>query len=98
MIFVERSQRVLFIVICITGLFRIITFALVAATLGTINKRFDSMNSQATTSKSRLNSILAEMIGIEDLMSHLRQLQNIADESNGTREDSMKLSIILKNI
>jgi hypothetical protein len=28
---------------------------------------------------------LAETIRIEDLMSHLRQLQNIADESNGTR-------------
>jgi hypothetical protein len=85
MVFVERSQRVLFLVICLTGLFGIITFGLVAATLGTINKRFDSMNSQVTTSKARLNSILAETIRIEDLMIHLRQLQNIADESNGTR-------------
>jgi hypothetical protein len=38
-----------------------------------------------TTSKTKLNSILAESIRIEDLMNHLRQLQRIADECNGTR-------------
>jgi len=82
---VERSHRLIFIVICVTALFGIITFALTAATLGTLNKRFDSMISIVTTSKPRLNSILAETIQIKDLMSHLTQLQRIADESNGTR-------------
>lgn len=87
MAFVEPSQRNLFIIICLIGLFGIITFALAAATLGTVNKKFNSINDQitTTTSKTKLDSILAESIRIEDLMNHLRQLQRIADEFNGTR-------------
>ncbi|CAF0838016.1 unnamed protein product [Rotaria sordida] len=82
----ENNKR-MFIALCIVGLFGIITVALTAATLGTLNKRFDSIVSPpiSTTNKPKLNSILAETIRIEDLMTHLRQLQRIADEYNGTR-------------
>jgi hypothetical protein len=75
----------MFIALCVIGLFGVITFVLTAATLGIVNKRADSIASIVTTSKPNLNSVLAETIRIDDLMSHLRQLQRIADESNGTR-------------
>ncbi|CAF3463202.1 unnamed protein product [Rotaria sp. Silwood1] len=81
----ECSNKRIFIAVCVTGLFGIVTLALAAATLGTLNKRFDSIVSTSTTNKPNLNSILAETIQIEDLMTHLRQLQRIANESNGTR-------------
>jgi hypothetical protein len=81
----EITQRRLFVVICVVALFGVVTFALAAATLGTLNNRLNSVISTATTSKPRINSVLAETIRIDDLMNHLRQLQRIADESNGNR-------------
>ncbi|CAF4226133.1 unnamed protein product, partial [Adineta steineri] len=73
------------IALCVIGIFGVITFALAAATLGTLNRRFDTITVTATTNKAKLNSPLAETIRIDDLMNHLRQLQRIADESNGNR-------------
>ncbi|UJR32603.1 hypothetical protein I4U23_020063 [Adineta vaga] len=81
----ESSPRNMFILLCITGLFGLITFALAAATLGTLNKRFDSVTTTISVTQPKLNSVLAETIRIDDLMTHLRQLQRIANESNGTR-------------
>ena len=65
----------------------IVTLALSAATLATLNnKKFESSDVSArTTSAPKLNSVLAETIRLDDLMGHLRQLQRIANESNGTR-------------
>ncbi|CAF3876107.1 unnamed protein product [Rotaria sp. Silwood2] len=85
MIVSEPYRKRMFITLCVIGLVGIATLALAAATLGTLIKRFDSIVSTPTTSKPKLNSTLAETIRIEDLMTHLRQLQRIADESNGTR-------------
>ncbi|CAF5022964.1 unnamed protein product, partial [Rotaria magnacalcarata] len=81
----DTTIKRIFVLICIIGLFGIATLALAAATLGTLNKRFDSIISKTTTNRQNLKSTLAETILIEDLMGHLRQLQRIADESNGTR-------------
>ncbi len=81
----ECSPRHMFITLCVIGLFSVITFALAAATLGTLNRRFGSIISSRIVSKPKLNSVLAETIRIDDLMNHLRQLQRIADESNGNR-------------
>ncbi|CAF1172553.1 unnamed protein product [Adineta steineri] len=73
------------IALCVIGIFGVITLALAAATLGTLNRRFDTITATATTNKAKLNSPLAETIRVDDLMNHLRQLQRIADESNGNR-------------
>ena len=83
---IEHSQRRICVILGIVGLFGIITFALSAATLGTLNKRFDALSaSTIPNSTAKLGSALAESIRIDDLMYHLKQLQRIADESNGTR-------------
>ncbi|CAF0810196.1 unnamed protein product [Adineta steineri] len=81
----EYSPKNVFITLCIVGLFGIITFILSAATLGTLNRRFNSISSTTASSKPKLNSVLAETIRIDDLMNHLKQFQRIADESNGNR-------------
>lgn len=64
-------------------IFVITTFALSAATLGTLNRRFNDLS--RSEKQIKLKSILAETVVIDDLMNHLRQLQRIADESNSTR-------------
>ena len=82
--FLKFEWRI-FLLLSIIGLFGIVTLALAAATLGTLNSKFNAINTNAVTSKPILDSALAETIRIDDLMAHLRQLQRIADESNGTR-------------
>ena len=84
---IELNQRRLCIIVGVIGLFGIVTFALSAATLGTLNRRFDALSPTASTPVStvKLGSVLAETIRIDDLMYHLKQLQRIADEFNGTR-------------
>lgn len=72
------------------AVFGIITFALAAATLGTVNKSHqdltDLINQRvaAATNKS-LGAVLANSIRIEDVMSHLKQLQFAATANNETR-------------
>jgi hypothetical protein len=58
---IELNQRRLCIFVGIIGLFGIITFALSAATLGTLNRRFDALNSKTSTpvSTAKLGSVLA---------------------------------------
>lgn len=88
MAIIESNNKLMFILTCIVGLFGLATLVLAAVTLSKVDKRFDSATSTvatATTETPQLNSVLAETIRIEDLMSHLRQLQRIADEFNGTR-------------
>lgn len=71
-------------------LFTIVIFALSIATLGVVVHRLDSRIQTATvpsfrtTSVSPLNS-LVDQINIHELMKHLKELQAIADASNGTR-------------
>ena len=86
------SPRAL-IVLGILALFGIITFALAAATLGTLNKRMNSLDEKLsaggglTTSPppQQLNSVVADSIRIEELMNHLEQFENFAKESGNTR-------------
>lgn len=86
MALLDTSPKCMCIVLCVVALFGVVTLALAAATLGTLNKRFDALATPAaTSSRPNLNSVLAETIRIDDLMNHLRQLQRIADEFNGTR-------------
>ncbi|CAF0943139.1 unnamed protein product [Adineta ricciae] len=81
----EISSKKIFILLCIIGLFSLITFTLAAATLGTLNRGLNAMAPAGIATKPKLNSSLAETIRIDDLMTHLKQLQRIADESNGNR-------------
>lgn len=86
-VFEANNKRILILIGCI-ALFAIATFALAAATLGTLNNRFDSLTTMSTTStttSASLGSVLADTIRIDDLMNHLRQLQRIANENNRTR-------------
>ncbi|CAF1395782.1 unnamed protein product [Adineta ricciae] len=85
MVCVDPSPKAMFLFLCMICLFGAITLALAAATLGTINKRFDSLTVTTSTTQTKLNSPLAETIRIDDLVNHLRQLQRIANESNGNR-------------
>ena len=52
----QSSMRVVLIAIAIIGLFGIITFALAAATLGTLNKRVDDLNQNIETIKEIIRS------------------------------------------
>ena len=93
----ESSSTRFIVVLGIVSLFGIITFALAAATLGTLNKRYSDLENQinsiniatnpiaTTTTRPPLNSPLAESIRIDELMNHLHELQRIADGSNHTR-------------
>ena len=84
----EKSTKVSFILLCLVALFGIITFALAAATLSAVNRKQNFIIWTTTTTTPnvvKFDSVLAKTIHIDDLMNHLRQLQRIADESNGTR-------------
>jgi len=81
----DSSNLRLPIVLGVLALFGIITFALTAATLGTLNKQYNELKTivnVATTTQPSLNSILAQSVRIEDLMYHLNELQRIAINSN----------------
>lgn len=91
---VEISKSRLLLALVIISLFGVITFALAAATLGTLNKHYESLKNQidavnvatvSTTSSPNLHSTLAQTIRIEDLMAHLNALQRIANQSSDTR-------------
>lgn len=78
------------IVLGVIALFGIITFALAAATLGTLNKQYSELKNivgttTTTTNQPSLESILAQSIRSDDLMNHLKELQRIANSSNNTR-------------
>jgi hypothetical protein len=84
----DSSNLRLAIVLGVLALFGIITFALTAATLGTLNKQYNELKNivnVATTTQPSLNSILAQSVRIADLMYHLNELQRIAVNSNNTR-------------
>jgi aminopeptidase Y len=84
----NSSTLRLVIVIGVLALFGIVTFALAAATLGTLNKQYGEIKdiiSGLTTTQPSLNSILVQSVRIEDLMNHLDQLQRIASSSGNTR-------------
>ena len=94
-------------------LLSIMTFALAAATLGTLIKRFDAVENKlssstgltqtsssqstgtttaqpsestsSTTVQPPQNSTLVGSIDIEEILGYLKELQNIANISNGTR-------------
>jgi hypothetical protein len=84
----SSSSRLMIVLGILLVLFGIITFALTAATLGTLNKQYNELKNivnVATTTPTSLNSILAQSVRIEDLMSHLNELQRIANASRNTR-------------
>ena len=90
----DLSTRRLVVLVGVIALFGIITFILAAATLGTLNKRYNDLKNiinsvntvtNTTTSSPSLQSVLAESIRIDDLMYHMNELQRIASDSNQTR-------------
>ena len=93
-----NSGRIL-IALGIVTLFGIITFALAAATLGTLNKRFSNIEDKfadlssvliTTTSAPNLTSTLAEHVQIEDLMGHLLEFERLANAAGRTRAIATK--------
>lgn len=83
----ECSTSRILLVLGVLTLFGIITFALAAATLGTLNKRFNNLEEMLAKPVTNTSdpATLVSFIKIDDVMGHLRELQKIADESNGTR-------------
>ena len=84
------SSKRLFIGLGLIAVFGIITFALAAATLGTVNKHYTNLKNlintpDTTTRQPTLTATLATSIRIQDVMTHLRQLQRIATANNETR-------------
>ncbi|CAF0978269.1 unnamed protein product [Adineta ricciae] len=89
----------LLITLGVIGLFGIITFALAAVTLGTLNKRLDAVDGKllaiAAGSLTTLSTVitmtpsqnlsLVTSIDVIDVLKHLHELQSIADRANGTR-------------
>ena len=77
-----------FIILAVITLFGIATFALSAATLSAVNKKYNDLKnivySQITT-RPPLNAVLAESLPIQDVMLHLREFQRIATMNNDTR-------------
>ncbi|CAF1446827.1 unnamed protein product [Rotaria sp. Silwood1] len=77
---VDRRVKTLSISIGIGVILILVTLALAAATLGVVvNRLKDKTNSPS------LGSQYAESIKISDVMMHLNELQNIANNANGTR-------------
>jgi hypothetical protein len=83
----KSSTEWQWIILGVLALFGIITFTLIAATLGTVNKQYSELKDiiNVPTTIPSLNSILAESIRIADAMVHLNELQRIANAENGTR-------------
>ena len=74
----------------VLAVFGIVTLALAAATLGTLNKRMNDLDkklseSTSVTTPAPFNSVLIDSIRIEELMNHLEQLENFAKESGNNR-------------
>ncbi|CAF1438841.1 unnamed protein product, partial [Adineta ricciae] len=79
------------------ALFVIITFALAAAALGTLNKRFNDLEKKLVTTTTPIStttnstpsgslaSILAETVRMQDLLIHLKQFESFARENGNTR-------------
>ena len=86
-------SRLIFFALAAVGLFGIITFALSAATLGTVNKRLNEVNKKLDASIStdkeflpiQAKSALAKSVLIDDLMAHLKELERIGKESENNR-------------
>ena len=78
----------LFIFLGAIFIFGVATLALAAATLGTLNTKYNDLKNIAysqITTRPPLNSPLAASIPIQDVMLHLREFQRIASLHNETR-------------
>ena len=86
----EGSLRIL-IALGVLTLFGIITFALAAATLGTVNKHHSDLTdlinqrTATTVNNTSIGGVLASATRIQDVMSHLKQLQYLATANGETR-------------
>lgn len=85
----DVSGKRLLIALGVVGFFGIITFALAAATLGTLNRRLnvieEKLSTSATTGQPQSTSGLVSSINVNEVLGHLVRLQSFADSSNGTR-------------
>jgi hypothetical protein len=75
-----RSMKLIIAGIGIGIILTVVILGLAVATFIKVNE-----NKSTTTTTKSPNSVLAESIRIEDVMSHLNELQNIATANNGTR-------------
>lgn len=75
------SPKTFYILFGLLILLSMTTIVLAAVTLGTVINR---LNAEVRNVSDGILS-LVEQIKIDDLMKHLKQLQAIADQSNGTR-------------
>lgn len=86
----DSSNTRTLIVLGVLAVFGIVTLALAAATLGTLNKRMNDLDkklseSSSVTTPAPFNSALIDSIRIEELMNHLEQFENFAKESGNNR-------------
>ena len=85
----DGSMRML-IAIGVLAVFGIITFALAAATLGTVNKHHSDLTDlinrrTANTSNNSIGGVLGGSTRMQDVMSHLKQMQSLATANGETR-------------
>ena len=78
----NRSNK---LVIISTVLGLLLTITILGLAIATFLKVNNDTKSLTTTTKPPLNAVLAESISIEDVMTHLKELQRIATTNNGTR-------------
>lgn len=83
----NSSTTRVFLCLIVVGIVGIITFALAAATLGTVNKRFNRVEDKLSEDEFIVatESELARSVRIEDLMEHLEQFQKFAQAANNNR-------------
>jgi hypothetical protein len=85
------KHRKLFVIAAGIGILLIIIFALNIATLARVNNEFYRTQNDHTkpsidpTTEPPINPTMVKSIRIEEVMSHLNELQRIATASNGTR-------------
>jgi hypothetical protein len=80
-----RSMKLITVSIVVGILLIVAILALTIATFLKINNNAITTLTTTTTMKNSLGSILAESIRIDEVMNHLKRLQRIATDNNGTR-------------
>jgi hypothetical protein len=79
----QRCLRMVLWAVASTIVLMLATLAVAAATLAIVDNRWKTSNTD--TSQAKLNSVLAETMDIRHVMAHLRELQAIGIQHDGTR-------------
>ncbi|CAF1031889.1 unnamed protein product [Didymodactylos carnosus] len=81
----SKNNKILYILFILLILFVLTTLAISAGTLSVILNRLNNNSSGAGSNVNKICNNLVDSIEVQQMFDHLKQLQAIADENNGTR-------------